>query len=249
LSKLKKLQLANEFADMQDEKFIVINSSISKKKTTSNHEIIAKAVEEESTLQKRALYPVKDSRSPGDNLAVNHSDGSSIYEDGEYRVRRFPATNIPDYPGGIPIYRRRSLHPALSDPLPDPYEEIILRSPRELAKLDARRIISRVMEGSFYANENSYKSQFNKRPTTSKATSWRLLLNAVIYLCSGLLYLLLSPLNAVRFGKSRLSFPSCRILSLFFCVCCLAGMTVFLFYADPFYHNPVNDFAAHVVEP
>lgn len=78
----------------------------------------------------------------GDSSTV--SDGSIVLENERYRTRHFPATKLPDYPGGIPVLRRRSLHPK-NEKIPDPYEEFYIRSPKWQAEQDSKRIISRVM--------------------------------------------------------------------------------------------------------
>ncbi|VDM20000.1 unnamed protein product [Hydatigera taeniaeformis] len=111
---------------------------------------------------------------------------SVLYEDSEYRIRYFPSAELPDYPGGLPVFRRRSLHPSGNQVAPsDPYEEFYIRSPRLQAKIDAERIISRVMTSI---------SSPTKHPHSRVQASCDFLSHSLL----GLLSLLLAPFALVR---------------------------------------------------
>ncbi|VEL09717.1 unnamed protein product [Protopolystoma xenopodis] len=69
--------------------------------------------------------------------------GNVEYDSEGYRIRRIPATKLPTYPGGVPIFRRQSLLHSV-----DPYGEFVIRSPALQAKYDASVIFDRVFSRS-----------------------------------------------------------------------------------------------------
>ncbi|VDN21103.1 unnamed protein product [Dibothriocephalus latus] len=101
-----------------------------------------------STSSQRTASPKKTEKTTsggkGDVISTSNSSNSSLFETENYRIRRFPATEMPEYPGG------------------------------------------------------------------------------------------------------RLSAPNWRCILLLFLLCIVSGLALMFFYSDPFYHNPVTDFAAQI---
>ncbi|VDD82039.1 unnamed protein product [Mesocestoides corti] len=183
------------------------------------------------------------------------SPNSFVYEDSSFRVRRFPQTDLPDYPGGIPVFRRRSLHPSgKDDSLPDPYEEFYIRSPRLQAKIDAQRIMSKVMSSTEKMRHRHTSYAYSR--ASSKRASWfrkpdlRGYFDLLTRALSGLFSLLLVPFTALRVGTSRICASiGCRNLLLLFLLFLFVGVGLFLLFSDPFYRNPVAEFAERISEP
>uniref|UniRef100_A0A0X3PNH3 LEM domain n=2 Tax=Schistocephalus solidus TaxID=70667 RepID=A0A0X3PNH3_SCHSO len=174
----------------------------------------------------------------GDTLSPSNSLNSSLFETANYRVRRFPATEMPEYPGGIPVFRRRSLHPSANE-LPDPYEEIVIRSPKLQAQIDAQRIMSKAMERAFgHASlKKTSRSRFQGLVSLYSACSGAI---------ASFLSLILLPFSLAFKILGRLSTPNLRCVLLVFLICIVSGLALIFFYSDPFYHNPVTDFAAQI---
>nr|VZI24743.1 unnamed protein product [Spirometra erinaceieuropaei] len=194
-----------------------------------------------STSSQRSASPKKKELTTaggkGDVISPSNSSNSSLFETENYRVRRFPATEMPEYPGGIPVFRRRSLHPSASE-LPDPYEEIIIRSPKIQAQIDAQRIMSRAMQRTYgHVSLRSSRSRFHGLASLCNACT-----RGVISLLS----LVLLPFSLAFKMLGRLPAPNLRCILLVFLLCIISGLALLFFYSDPFYHNPVADFAAQI---
>ncbi len=153
------------------------------------------------------------------SLSSSSANSSYVYEDSQYRVRRFPATELPDYPSGIPVFRRRSLHPdgvkVMDDGVPDPYEEFFIRSPRIQAQLDAQRIISRVMsdgrEETIQPTRMPYtytRSYSRPQPKKFRLPSAQPLFDLLAYAVAGLIGLLILPFKAIGMGAREFFYLS-----------------------------------------
>lgn len=107
--------------------------------------------------------------------------------------------------------RRRSLHPGGNEcDLSNPYEEFYIRSPRLQAKIDAERIISRVMSGATDQTRSrrtlggpAYRRPFEKKPwlRLPSLESFNKLLIRAFY---GLISLILAPFMMVRMVSCKL---------------------------------------------
>ncbi|CDS40037.1 Lamino associated polypeptide 2 emerin [Echinococcus multilocularis] len=214
------------------------------------------------SLEKHQVADIASSPSERVFHESNKSRNDSVlYEDSEYRIRYFPSAELPDYPGGLPVFRRRSLHPSGNREAPsDPYEEFYIRSPRLQAKMDAERIISRVMSGTVSEIRSRstkgrafYREQWC-RPVKRK--SWiplppvRAFCDFLSYSLLSLFSLLLAPFTLVRV----LSYRVCPILGfktlLFLLIACiLTVLGIFFFLSDPFYRNPVPEFVDRISGP
>ncbi|VDN96233.1 unnamed protein product [Rodentolepis nana] len=194
------------------------------------------------------------------SLNKSRNGESILYEDDNYRVRYFPSSEMPEYPGGVPVFRRRSLHP-LNDKedTSNPYEEFYIRSPRLQAKIDAERIISRVMSGNgtshpdmYYRGKNSRGNLFppSGRRSLLKIPSMHSIMDFFSSVILGLCALLLSPFALVRCASSHIcSAVGCKTLSVLCLVCILVALTIFFIFSDPFYRNPVAEFADRLSGP
>lgn len=105
---------------------------------------------------------------------------------------------MPEYPGGVPVFRRRSLHPPNDkEEISNPYEEFYIRSPRLQAKIDAERIISRVMSGNVSSRPNAFYRSTRHRedwiPSGGRKSLFKMP-SAFLSLCA----LLLAPFALVR---------------------------------------------------
>ncbi len=152
----------------------------------------------------------------GVSLSSSSANSSYVYEDSQYRVRRFPATELCEY-------RRRSLHPdgvkVMDDGVRDPYEEFFIRSPCIQAQLDAQRIISRVMseghEETIQPTRMPYtytRSYSRPQPKKFRLPSAQPLFDLLAYAVAGLIGLLILPFKAIGMGARK--FP---LLKLFYC--------------------------------
>lgn len=178
--------------------------------------------------------------SPSSELAFREASKSRnesvLYEDGEYRIRYFPSAELPDYPGGLPVFRRRSLHPSGNREAPsDPYEEFYVRSPRLQAKIDAERIISRVMTGTSSdvkpcraRGGDFYHKRWCRpvgRNSWIRLPSFQAFWDFLSYSLLGLFSLLLAPLTLVRV-------LSCESIAVILFILCTSGLRVLLIVAD-----------------
>nr|CDS26145.1 Lamino associated polypeptide 2 emerin [Hymenolepis microstoma] len=206
--------------------------------------------------------PVQTPRASFSQSPLNKSrNGESIlYEDGNYRVRYFPSSEMPEYPGGVPVFRRRSLHPLNNkEDTSNPYEEFYIRSPRLQAKIDAERIISRVMSGDGTPRPTmSYRSAkyggnwlpSSDRKSLLKMPSAHSIMNIISGAFLGFCALLLAPFAFVRCASSRFrSVIGCRTLLVLCLVCILVALAIFFIFSDPFYRNPVAEFADRLSGP
>lgn len=185
----------------------------------------------ERSPEKSLASPSAPSISPSASPLNKSRNESILYEDDEYRVRYFPSSEMPEYPGGVPVFRRRSLHPLNGkEATSNPYEEFYIRSPRLQAKIDAERIISRVMSGknsSRFSPSNRnvrYQEDWFRQ---NRHTSWFVMPSsqALMDFFSGvflaLCALLLAPFAAIRLVSCKLlpseliSMP-CAAIELYF---------------------------------
>ncbi|KAL5966616.1 hypothetical protein TSMEX_005647 [Taenia solium] len=184
--------------------------------------------------------PVADVGSPTSELVFHETsksrNDSVLYEDSEYRIRYFPSAELPDYPGGLPVFRRRSLHPSGNREAPsDPYEEFYIRSPRLQAKIDAERIISRVMTGTSSEIRpcrarvgDFYRKQWYRpagRKSWIRLPSVQAFWDFLSYSLLGLFSLLLAPFTLVRV-------LSCESIEAIGSMLCTSSLRVSLIVAD-----------------
>ncbi|KAM7540220.1 hypothetical protein Aperf_G00000031745 [Anoplocephala perfoliata] len=209
---------------------------------------------------KSQISPLVPSISLSTSPLSKSRNESILYEDDKYRVRYFPSSDMPEYPGGVPVFRRRSLHPVNDkEATSNPYEEFYIRSPRLQAKIDAERIISRVMSGNStsrlhdtYHNVNYRENWFQKKKSASwfNVPSSHTLVNFFSEAFLGLCALLLAPFAAIRTASSRIrSAVGCKTLLALFFICILVVLMFFFIYYDPFYRNPVADLADRMMGP
>ncbi|VDL19424.1 unnamed protein product [Hymenolepis diminuta] len=182
-------------------------------------------------------------------LNKSRNGESILYEDDEYRIRYFPSSEIPEYPGGVPVFRRRSLHPPNEkEEISNPYEEFYIRSPRLQAKIDAERIISRVMSGNSSRPNALYRSTRHREdwiPSGGRKSLFKMP-SAFLSLCA----LLLAPFALIRGVASRIrSVVGCKTVLVLFLVCILVVSGIFFVYSDPFYRNPIAEFADRLSGP
>ncbi|KAL5112458.1 hypothetical protein TcWFU_007144 [Taenia crassiceps] len=208
---------------------------------------------------------VADVGSPGSEPALHETNKSRndsvLYEDSEYRIRYFPSAELPDYPGGLPVFRRRSLHPSGNREEPsDPYEEFYIRSPRLQAKIDAERIISRVMTGTssetrscHFRGRDYYRKRWCqpvRRNSWIRLPSVRAFWDFLSYSLLGLCSLLLAPFTLVRVLSYRFfSILGFKTFVFLLFTCILTAMGIFFFLSDPFYQNPVPEFIDRISGP